>query len=163
MNEDAQQRFLEKVEREGECLVWTAHRDPDGYGTFHLGGRKVFAHRVAFYAKTGREPPVVRHTCDNPACVNPSHLRGGTQLDNVRDRDRKDRQAKGSRNGRARLSAEDVRAIRRRYRKEESASYASLADEYDVGRTTVRDIIKRETWSHIGPQTPKSAPAGAEG
>ncbi|MFB6098871.1 MAG: HNH endonuclease [Salinibacter sp.] len=47
-------------------------------------------HRVAYYIEHAELPDVVRHTCDNPSGVNPTHLKEGTQRDNIRDRQAKD-------------------------------------------------------------------------
>jgi DNA-binding transcriptional regulator YiaG len=53
-----------------------------GYGQKTVKGQKVLAHRAVMGNPKGK---VVMHTCDNPACVNPDHLRIGTQKDNVQD------------------------------------------------------------------------------
>lgn len=54
----------------------------------HLSQRGLYAHRVAFEQAWGitlRADQVVRHTCDNPGCVNVLHLMVGTQGDNMDD------------------------------------------------------------------------------
>lgn len=71
----------------GECLIWNRCINTDGYPrAFIEGDRNCKVHRVVFELCQGYLPPVVRHTCDNPLCLNPDHLKGGTSLDNVRDR-----------------------------------------------------------------------------
>lgn len=67
------------------CTEWEGTRDSAGYGITRTGGR---AHRLAWITANESEIPigmVVRHTCDNPPCVNPEHLILGTEADNVRD------------------------------------------------------------------------------
>jgi DNA-binding Xre family transcriptional regulator len=82
-----EQRFWSKVDRSGDCWLWTGARRPLGYGALKIDGRVLHAHRVAYEPVYGDIPPelVVLHTCDNPPCVNPAHLRLGTRSDNTRD------------------------------------------------------------------------------
>lgn len=89
---DPEQRFWPKVNKTSECWIWTGQiHKPTGYGIFWDGSKYVRSHRYRFIADHGYEPEVVLHLCDNPSCVNPAHLTGGTQLDNIRDRDEKKR------------------------------------------------------------------------
>lgn len=70
-----------------ECWEWMGSRLPRGYGTYGRAKNKVLAHRAAL-ARSGVEVPKgmkVLHSCDNPPCCNPAHLRVGTQADNVTD------------------------------------------------------------------------------
>ena len=89
-------RFYAKTKRdENGCLIWTGgKRDLRGYGSFSIGGRNFRAHRVSYAMTYGYIPKghIVRHyVCDNPACVEPKHLRLGSQKDNVHDMIRKGR------------------------------------------------------------------------
>jgi hypothetical protein len=83
-------RFWEKVDMQGpdDCWEWTASTDRDGYGKFKAG-KMYQAHRIAYYLATNEDPGdlCVRHTCDNPPCCNPAHLRLGTNDDNAHDRE----------------------------------------------------------------------------
>lgn len=80
-------RYWAKVRCGRDCWTWTSNRTPDGYGQIWLGGRPVYAHRLAWLLAHGPIPKglSVLHRCDVPACVNPNHLFLGTQLDNMRD------------------------------------------------------------------------------
>jgi hypothetical protein len=69
-------RFNAKWDRVGDCMIWNANKDKDGYGVFLFRRANRRAHRVALYF-AGRVIPeghVVNHTCRNRACVNPQHL-----------------------------------------------------------------------------------------
>ena len=70
-----------------ECWPWNGVCDQHGYGRIHFMSSKVKAHRVSYEMMNGPIPDglLVRHTCDNPNCVNPKHLCVGTQKDNMRD------------------------------------------------------------------------------
>lgn len=64
--------FWDQVNQDGECWEWVGVLTPTGYGRF---GRHM-AHRLAYELTYGPVSPTwdVHHTCENPACVRPSHL-----------------------------------------------------------------------------------------
>ncbi len=70
-----------------QCIEWGGALTSRGYGSKWADGRMVGAHRWAYEQKYGPIPEgmVVRHRCDNRACVNVAHLELGTQSQNVRD------------------------------------------------------------------------------
>ena len=90
------QRYEEKVfivaGLEDSCHIWTGSHNKGGYGTFVAFGDQ-YAHRVAYKLYNGDIPEGlhVRHICDNPGCVNPSHLSVGTVKENMADRDSRGR------------------------------------------------------------------------
>lgn len=95
------------------CWLWLAGLS-HGYGTFRVGRRMQHAQRVAWSLYRGPIPDGqnVLHHCDNPACVNPSHLFLGTDADNVADKCAKRRQPRGETHGRRKLSRDEVNGIR---------------------------------------------------
>lgn len=94
-------RFWQKVDRSAGlfgCWPWKAAKSGFGYGRFKINGKLWSPHRIAAASREGGIPAsvqyhgmVVMHSCDNPACCNPSHLTIATQRDNVVDMDRKGR------------------------------------------------------------------------
>lgn len=138
-------RFWSRVDREGDCWEWRGYVHSGGYGRISFFRRSYEAHRVA-YALTKGDPlgQCVCHRCDNPTCVNPAHLFLGTRDDNNQDMVRKDRHARGEKHGAARLTADDVRAIRA-----STATAVSLAPKYGISDRMVGKIRKREAWTHI--------------
>lgn len=138
-------RFWSKVDRRGpdECWPWTAATDGHGRGQIKVDGRPVKAPRVALELCLGR--PLVGqalHTCDNPACCNPSHLFEGTNLDNIRDR-----QAKGRRHGAQKLTLADALEIRRRAADGEGP--VALGRAFGVDKNAIRDVVRRATFSFV--------------
>ena len=80
-------RFWNKVNKTDTCWLWTASKTHQGYGYFRLDGRMQKAHRVSYKILKGQIPNkmMILHSCHNPSCVNPEHLRIGTNQENMRD------------------------------------------------------------------------------
>lgn len=72
------ERFETKFikDKSGDCWNWTACKHKDGYGKFILNGHSQYSHRVSYELYIGEIPSnsQVLHKCNNPSCVNPSHL-----------------------------------------------------------------------------------------
>jgi hypothetical protein len=157
MNERERERFWGKVLRgaKDDCWEWQGAKARSNwrYGHFRLRGQTKSAHRLSFAMHHGEIPDgmFVCHRCDNPPCVNPTHLFAGTHTDNVRDMHSKGRAAvpcaEGSKNGHTTMDEDTVRSIRARYRLGESQS--AIARDLGISHTTVSLMVLRRTWKHI--------------
>ena len=138
-----------KINKTETCWLWTAALCHFGHGNFWNNGRNVKANRFAYELWKGPIPPdmCVRHTCDEPSCVNPEHLLLGTQQDNMRDKVERNRQAKGEKNGSAKLTEDIVREIR--ILRGFDFTTAELSNTYKVNKSTILRILSREKWKHI--------------
>ncbi len=144
-------RFWSRVKCGGveECWEWQGARLPKGYGRLRLSNqrRTAYAHRTAWELLRGPIPEGlhVLHKCDNPPCCNPSHLKLGTNTDNIADKVARGRthRLRGELCGAAKLSARDVAAMR-------SAaplmSRQELAVAFGVSRVHVGRILSGKQW-----------------
>jgi len=131
------------------CWNWRGGQDRDGYGLVRAVKLQMAVHRVAYEVWVGPIPEglYVLHSCDNPPCVNPAHLRVGTQADNMRDMSLRGRSLTGERGKNAKISAGDVVEIRRQH--EGGRSQASLSREYGLSTTQVNMIVLRKQWTTV--------------
>lgn len=154
MNEREANKFWKKVQRgaPNECWPWIGAKDPGGYGRFLFRGKVVKAHRLALATivdvdvivagRLGSTGVVVLHTCDNPDCVNPAHLRAGAQVDNVRDAASKKRMRGpvGQTHPMTSITDDQVAEIRRLYATG-CWSQVSLAKAFGCKRSAVGNYI----------------------
>lgn len=154
-NLTAEQRFWARVDKSGECWLWTGGKDGCGYGYIHYGGQQQRTSRVSFQMAHGPIPPgqCVCHRCDNPACVNPAHLFLGTHAENMRDSVVKRRMHPGERHISAKLTDEQVMEIRRKWAA--GATSTEIAAEYGLNRGTVSSLGAGKHWTHL-PVIPRS-------
>lgn len=132
------------------CVEWTGTRHRQGYGRLQREGKLLLAHRVAYCDSHGVSiesiaGKVVRHKCDNTACVNPDHLELGTQRDNVHDCEKRGRarHPAGGENGRAKLTADQVREIRRLA---PQVGCRKLRERFGIASSTLSAILSGATW-----------------
>lgn len=79
------ERFWPKVDKSGECWIWTGALANNAYGEIKAHGKKLRAHRVSYEFAYGPIPQglVVDHKCHVPKCVRPEHLQAVTNKQNV--------------------------------------------------------------------------------
>ena len=155
MRQNTEADFWERVEYDPvtECLNWTG-RKFKGYGRFDFLGDEFRAHRLAWSFVHGEIPTGLHvcHTCDNPACINISHLWLGTQADNMADMTLKGRSnppcLQGSQMKLSKLTEAQVIEIRHLYDIGRFRQF-ELCKMYDISRPVMHKIVKRKAWTHI--------------
>ena len=150
-------RFWGKVDvrADGDCWLWLGTLGRGQYGKFKIGAQSYRASRLSLGARLGRDlgkGEFACHHCDNPPCVNPSHLFAGSQLENMADAVKKGRTYRwngrraGTDNPRAKLTEYDVLEIRRLCGVE---SARSISKRFGICVRTISDIRTRRTWSNL--------------
>lgn len=142
--------FWSRVDKIGDCWEWKGRKNENGYGMFCYHGKDWRAHRLAYFFVNKKMPPNLHacHKCDNPSCVNPDHIFWGTAKDNMVDCAKKRRTTLGEKNHHAKLTKEDVLAIRSAY-KYGAISGPCLAKKYNVSRSHICGILNRKFWKHL--------------
>lgn len=141
----AEKRFFARVIKTPYCWNYKTNSNP--YGAVYLSRKikSIGAHRFSWIIHYGKIPKnlCVCHKCDNPSCVRPEHLFLGTHAENMADRDKKGRNnlVKNEAHHNCKLSIEEVKIIRERYRKE-NISGRALAKEYGVDFSHVYRILR---------------------
>jgi hypothetical protein len=142
LKKPVKERFLKHVEvgGEDECWNWTGAKNQVGYGEIGVDGKSVGAHRLSYEIFVDKIPGglYVLHKCDNPACVNPSHLFLGTHQDNMDDMCDKGRIARV-------LTIEKAREIKRLLAEGNTAKRA-IARQFGVNHGLINDIAKGKKW-----------------
>jgi hypothetical protein len=144
------ERFWRKVDKSGECWLWTGADNGVGYGKVRrpaLSDQSIYTHYYAWFLTHGRWPEYICHRCDNRACCRPSHLYEGTPKTNQQDRIRAGNGNEGSKHGMSKLTEAKVRRIRQLLSKGETLT--SVAANFGVSPSAICHITHGRTWGHI--------------
>jgi hypothetical protein len=137
--------FKPETKPSGPALVWVGST---GGGSDHA----VLVTRLVYSVFRGdiRVGALVRHACDRPKCVRPSHLLTGTSKDNAQDRESRSRgrQPQGEQSGASKLTNGDVEEIRRLYATGEWI-LKRLAERFGISISGISRIVRRAGWKHI--------------
>lgn len=154
-------RFWSKVAitaNDNKCWNWLGSKRRRGYGRFSISHNKKEASytstRFSYFINfkiNPTEEQIVLHTCDNPECVNPKHLKLGTNKDNAVDMMQKGRGVKQFVNGSAhkmsKLKEDDIPLIRKMIK--EKISFDVIGEKFGVSKWTIMNIKIGRNWSHV--------------
>ncbi len=131
-----------KIDKDG-CWLWSGSKDTEGYGLIRVDGILMKAHRVSYVVFKNEIPKGLNilHSCSKKACVNPDHLRAGTQKENIQE------EFLNNRHPSQKLSPNDVRDIRERIEDGEVLTY--IAKYYGVGVSCISSIKHRRLWGFL--------------
>jgi hypothetical protein len=148
--EPLEKRFWKKVQKAepNECWEWQGAISKNGYGVIGHNGTNRGAHRVSYEIHNGAVPAGmnVLHSCDNRSCVNPNHLRSGTQSENIKEAVDKGRKfvpcASGEKNPKSKLTQEQANYIK----SNPGMRHTEIAKMFCVSPNTVRGVRIGRTW-----------------
>lgn len=143
--------LLKYTKTNNDCKEWLLGKRSGGYGSVRWDGTHFSVHRLVYNLAHPDEDITnlfIRHRCDNPSCINPEHLESGTPQDNTDDMISKERNAKGSKHGRSKLTEGQILQIRHLY-SFGNITYKELGRIYNIDFSTVGKIIKKRRWSHV--------------
>ncbi len=128
------------------CWLFVNDLGRDGYGYITSRNRKKSAHRASYEAFVGMIPKglYILHSCAVKSCVNPRHLRAGTHQENMDDRKRQGRTARGAAFPHVKFTEDDVRTILR-----SPVRSIELARQFGVSRSSINSIRARRFWKHV--------------
>jgi hypothetical protein len=155
ISESDKARFWHKVciGTDDQCWEWAGGRTLKGYGTFWLARRNIQASHIALVIDGRSRPNGLHalHSCDNPPCVNPSHLRWDTASSNHKEKWLRGRGVqnapRGEKHRSAKISEDDVKSIRNHPRKR--GMLKEISSKYGIAIPTVKAIRCRTTWRHV--------------
>lgn len=156
MRESPPVRFWERGVRTPKgCLEWAGARHEFGYGIVGFAGKTFRAHRVAYWLVHGPfdERQMVLHKCDNPACFDAKHLFLGSAKSNHDDCRAKGRHVNpprlvGEKNHAAKLTARDVKQIRRLLL-EGKLTQREIAKRFGVTKCPIQRIANQKGWKCV--------------
>lgn len=133
-----------------DCVLWTRQKTKEGYGVARFNGKYGAAHRFVCELSNG-EPPTpnhqAAHSCGNPSCYNPNHLRWLTPLQNTREKYTHGTMPAGENHFLATMTEKTALSILADFRCGETIKI--LAAKYGVTYGAAYMLVRGHTWKHL--------------
>lgn len=151
-----EQKFWLNVDKGGvdQCWNWKASKLKSGYGHCWDGEKSDYSHRLAYIYAVGSIPEGMNiiHSCSNPSCCNPAHLKLGTPADRAHHRDAMGRngsyKCRGENHLNARVTNIQVQQIRKLYAVED-VTQAKLSRQLGISYSIIWSVIHRRSWNWL--------------
>lgn len=148
ITQQVEDRFWSRIDKspgqgpDGDCWQWIGTLAPDGYPKMiRIAGQRYRVGQVSLYV-SGKQPlpdkPWALHSCDNPTCARPDHLRWGSLQENIADA------CERGTGGRRGFTPDEVRAIR-----SSPLRHSELAVEFGTSSACILNIRKRVSHKHV--------------
>lgn len=147
-----------------DCIEWPFTRMKSGYGQVTYKRRKTLVHRLVCEIFNGPAPADKQdaaHTCGNPKCVNPRHIRWATRAENLADRWGHGTIPIGEAHANSKLNKLDVQMIR--VLLASGFTQKSIGVRFGISQASVKDILTGKNWGWMPLKLPaalqKTSPA----
>jgi hypothetical protein len=143
-------KFNRLIEKTDTCWIWMGAVNSKGYGlVLDDAGKLQLVHRLLHERVNGKIPPnaSVLHSCDNPSCCNPVHLRVGSSKENMDEKISKNRDHsnRGTNHWNNRFTDDQILAIRN-----DTRTQIEIAKEYGISQPHVSIIKNSKTRKILG-------------
>lgn len=127
------------------CWEWQGKKSEKGYGVVYTSKVENYkAHRfMMIELLKNQSSELVKHSCDNPCCVNPIHLSYGTSSENSAEMVSKNRSSRGEAHSQATITDDLVESIRTQYRS--GKRQAVIARKTGLPSGTISRIVNNLT------------------
>jgi len=145
------------IKAEDECWPWKGTLKDDGYGRVQINDWNYYAHRVIFNLanpgmielkapKSYDETGFLLHSCDNPSCCNPKHMRVGAHAENMADKVARNRQKTypTDTGPRCKLTMEQAREARKL--KQSGKSTRELANQFGISLPSMKTLLRGDSY-----------------
>jgi len=145
----AQWVMCHKDHNDDECLFWPYHRTAEGYAHWTRDGVGQAVHIFMCEHRNGPRPTPQHHAAHicgkgRDGCVNPAHMMWKTPKENEADKETHGTRLRGERHAKAKLTPEQILAIRKAHGKQRD-----IAKQFGITQANVWFIKARRTWGHV--------------